>query len=104
MVSWILEHGGEVDVRSDEGATALMTAVQGKDLGHVATLIERKADINAKDARGFTALHRAAEMGHEEAVRVLLRSGANPNIEAEGHTALSLAKLRGNDALVSLLG
>ncbi len=104
MVSWILEHGGEVDVRSDEGATALMTAVQGKDIRHVLTLIERKANIDAKDTRGFTALHRAAELGHAEAVRVLLRSGADRSIETEGHTALSFARRRGNDAIVRLLG
>lgn len=103
MVSWILDHEGDVDVRSDEGATALMTAVQRKNLQHVASLVTRGADVNARDTRGFTALHRAAEMGHEELVRVLLTSGADRGIEAEGNTPLSLATLRENKAIVDLL-
>ena len=56
----------------DDWATALMTAVQQNVADQVARLLARKADVNEKDDRGFTALHRAAEMGHVDRVRVLL--------------------------------
>ncbi len=103
MVSWLLGQGVAVDVRSDEEATALMTAVQQNVADQVARLLARKADVNEKDDRGFTALHRAAEMGHVDLVRVLLKSGADPSTEALGHTPPSLAKLRENQAIVDLL-
>ncbi|CAI9730586.1 L-asparaginase-like isoform X2 [Octopus vulgaris] len=38
------------------------------------------ADLNTKDYMGSTALHVAANKGHEEAVQFLLRNGANPKI------------------------
>jgi ankyrin repeat protein len=35
-------------------------------------LLEYRADVDAKDEYGWTALHRAAWNGHEAAVRLLL--------------------------------
>ena len=66
-------------------------------------LISNKADVNKQDNRGFTALHRAAEMGHIEIVKELLQNGAKKEIEAEGHTALSLAKARNNKEIIEML-
>lgn len=43
-------------------------------------LLEAGADINARDSLKRTALHRAAEYGHIEAVKVLLAQGANPHL------------------------
>jgi ankyrin repeat protein len=66
-------------------------------------LLEHGADVNARDLRGFTSLHRAAEMGDLDTVRLLLERGASSNPEAGGHTPRSFAEGRGHDEIVALL-
>lgn len=99
----LLQAGADPDTRSAEGATALMNAVQSNKVALVTLLLKSKADVNAKDYRGFTALHRAAEIGHDEIVRLLLENGADKTIEAEEHTALSLAKIREREDIIRQL-
>jgi ankyrin repeat protein len=51
-----------------------------------------------------TALHRAAEFGHDTVVRLMLEEGAD--VEAKngnGETALHVAARRGHEAVVQLL-
>ena len=58
---------------------------------------EKKADLNQKPT-GLTPLQIAAFNGHEEAVQILIDSGAKTDIEtSEGETALSLAEKRLKD-------
>jgi ankyrin repeat protein len=66
-------------------------------------LLQSGADVNYCDNRGFTALHRAAEMGHTDIVKILLANSANRSIEAEGHTPLSLAQAQNNSEIIELL-
>lgn len=99
----LLNKGANPDTKSIEGATPLMNAVQSDKLEHLNILIEHKADLNAKDNRGFTALHRASEMGRSEMVRILLENGADKNVEAEGHTPLSLAIAMKNEEIIKVL-
>jgi len=103
ILRYLLETGRNPDLESDEGATAIMSAVQGRTLDHFKVLLEYNADLNKQDHKGFTALHRAAEMGEIEMVKILLKNGANKNIEAEGNTALSLAKDRNHTDIIELL-
>ena len=100
---FLLGRGCPVDVRSAEGATPLMNAVQSRNAWQVALLLDRGADPNAADERGFTALHRAAEMGQLNLVRLLLRRGAKAHPKAEGQTPLSLAEGRREMLIVELL-
>ena len=88
---------------SAEGATALMNAVQGRRPAHVRWLLDHGADPNARDARGFTALHRAAEMGERQSLELLLARGARADVEAAGHTPRSLAEARDEHEMVALL-
>lgn len=103
ILKFLLNNGADPNIESVEGATAMMNAVQSNKMEHLKVLIENKADVNKQDNRGFTALHRAAEMGHIEIVKELLQNGAKKEIEAEGHTALSLAKARNNKEIIKLL-
>jgi ankyrin repeat protein len=48
-------------------------------------------------------LHRAAELGDLDFVRLLLQRGAHPNPEAQGHTPRSLAEANGHTAIVEAL-
>ena len=45
----------------------------------VEALLAAGADPNPRDARGHTAIHRAATLGRESALRVLIRAGALPH-------------------------
>ncbi len=102
-MQYLINLGANLNVRSIEGATPIMNAVQSNQIHHLNRLISYGAEVNARDNRGFTAIHRAAEMGYIEIVKVLLNNGAAPYIEAEGHSPLSLAEMRGEKQIVSLL-
>lgn len=49
------------------------------------------ADPNVESRDGVTALHYAAEQGHEAVVRALLAAGAVPAADKHGHTPEALA-------------
>lgn len=50
----------QVSVRNRAGNTPIMWASRQNDTSILKLLIERGADVNAKDDKGFTALHFAA--------------------------------------------
>ncbi len=103
MMEFLLKEGADPNIESLEGATPIMNAAQSNKMEHLKLLIDYKGAVNKQDKRGFTALHRAAEMGHNEIVKELLSQGANKEIEAEGHTALSLAEVRNNVEIIEML-
>ena len=84
----------DVDVWDYEDVTPLHLAAYNGFLGVVRTLVERNADINARDSSGNTSLHRAME-GFEEpesvqgrsidVVELLLVHGADPNAKNDHH-------------------
>ena len=55
-------------------------------------LAELGADVNAVDARGYTALHGAAALGNNEMVRFLVARGADVNaVDDSGNSAADMA-------------
>jgi ankyrin repeat protein len=67
-------------------------------------LVEQKADVNAPQADGMTALHWATYHDDLEAVKLLIEAGANAKAANRyGVTALSLACTNGNKAIVERL-
>ena len=70
----------------------LSRAVDRNELIAVKTLIEAGADVNAKSAEGFTALHVAAEHGRIGVMETLLKAGADVNAtDNDRDTPLHLA-------------
>ncbi|MEZ4389626.1 MAG: ankyrin repeat domain-containing protein [Polyangiales bacterium] len=103
VLARLLEAGASLDDPADDGTTVLMYATQARRGDSVRALLERGAEAGLADARGFTALHRAAEMGEVEVAKALLAHGANPDAIAEGdHTPRSLAAMRGQTAITAL--
>jgi uncharacterized protein len=78
-------------------------AMQGNTVA-VRTLLAQKADVNAPQADGATALHWAAYRGDKELADMLLRAGANARAaNREGATPLWLASVRGDAAIIAAL-
>ena len=74
---------------TNNGVTALHAASSKGHCGCISPLIDAGADVNVLcDSKNKSAVARAAEEGHLDAVRLLLGAGADPKV---GHPALALA-------------
>jgi ankyrin repeat protein len=105
-----IKAGDDVNVRDDEGKTALILAVEKNCAEIVKALVARKKDVvddsgkiiqpkidlNAKDSDGNTALMLAAKKGHLEVVQELMKAGADVTVKCRfGETALMMAAMAG---------
>jgi len=79
MVALLLEKGARPDSATVQGVTALHVAAE-RGLYRVAgTLIASGVPVNAATDQGWTPLHEAVRLDHQEdMVRLLLEHGANP--------------------------
>ncbi|KAL1727978.1 ankyrin repeat-containing domain protein [Schizophyllum commune] len=68
--------GANLESRDVDGCTALLYATRGAYLGTVSILLERCADVNAREKTGKTALHLAA-------TGIILRSAAEKRSAVE---------------------
>jgi ankyrin repeat protein len=79
-------------------------AVMNRDHAALQELLKKKADVNAPQRDGATALHWAVYHDDAEAADLLLRAGAKPNVaNRTGMTPLAMAALYGNPALIDRL-
>ena len=79
-------------------------AAQRQDRAALRTLVGKRVDVNAPQADGTTALHWAAHWNDAEAVKLLLRAGANAaTTNRFGASPLSEAAASGNADLVKAL-
>lgn len=67
-------------------------------------LLDKGADVSAKDRTGCTPLHDAAGRGHEALVRLLLEHGADFYLETnDGFTPEDIASARSHFHIVAML-
>jgi ankyrin repeat protein len=94
--------GAQVRAATAEVADAAMRG----DLAAMRTLLAKKADVNAPQGDGATALHWAVYRGDAEMLTTLLRAGANAKAANRlGSTPLWLASINGDaGAIAALLG
>ena len=71
LLSFLLDHGAEVNTVDLEGGTPLMWAAEYGQFGVVQALLAHGADPALRDKRGWTALDWAAQMGHDDVVALL---------------------------------
>uniref|UniRef100_A0A3Q2YYI3 Notch C-terminal domain-containing protein n=1 Tax=Hippocampus comes TaxID=109280 RepID=A0A3Q2YYI3_HIPCM len=87
----------DLDARMNDGTTPLVLAARLAVEGMVEELIHCHADINAVDDHGKSALHWAAAVNNVEATLVLLKNGANRDMQDnKEETPLFLAAREGS--------
>lgn len=84
---------------------SLADAAMNGDIAAVRTLLSRKADVNAPQGDGTTALHWAVYNAHADMVQMLLAAGADPRAKTRlgGITPLMMAAKNGEAGLMKLL-
>ena len=80
-------------------------AAMSGDVAAVRSLLKDRADVNAGQGDGMTALHWAAESGHRELAQLLLTAGASPAAATRiaRHTPLHIAAIGGHSAVAGLI-
>jgi ankyrin repeat protein len=92
-IKTFLDNGGNVDTKYD-GNTLLLSAIVRYKTEIATLLVERGANVNAVDSKGYTALTAACNSALPyEFIKLLLEHGANPNAvqPTAGNTALHFA-------------
>jgi serine/threonine-protein phosphatase 6 regulatory ankyrin repeat subunit B len=92
-----LNHGANANLETELGETALHIVSRGEyypqeqGVSTARLLLERGADVNARQNNGWTSLHWAAYKGRVEVAQVLLDHGANAKLKTTlGETVLHL--------------
>jgi ankyrin repeat protein len=89
---------------SGAGPSDVADAVMKGDRAALGALLQQKADVNAPQVDGATALHWAVYRDDLDTADLLIRSGANVSaVNREGVTPLAMASLYGNPLMVDTL-
>ncbi len=103
-IELFMKAGMNVNVKDNDGNTALMRASANDNFEVVRLLIKKGADVNAKDNDGYTALMAASSNKDLELATLLIKKGADVNgSNNAGETPLMLASLNGNFDMAQLL-
>jgi ankyrin repeat protein len=82
-VAHILTMPCDIDAQDDHGMTALMYAALKGHNDALRQLIASKAALETQSGQHFTALMYAARMSQVETVKLLLQSGADPDVNED---------------------
>jgi len=89
-VTYLIEHGTNINAVNRLGQTALIMAAQGGKKEIVAALLKKQPNINIRDRLGNTALRTAITIMDQSIVMQLINAGANINEPApDGSRELS---------------
>ena len=104
-VNDLLQAGADVNETDTKGNTALMYAVKDRkcNVNCVKYLLEARADVNKESNKGIRAICEAALHGHDEALELLISSGADVNHYSDYGIPLMAAARGGYFKCVDLL-
>jgi ankyrin repeat protein len=104
QVKLLISQGVDINVKNNNGLTALHLVARGGRKDVVELLIDNGADVNNKTNNGMTPLHQASRNGLKEIVELLISRGADINVKnTRGQTPLDMAQQRGHTEIVELL-
>ena len=104
-IEWRLASGADVNEKQAESGMTLLSlaAISGRT-ETITMLLEKGADIHARNEDLSTPLHPAALLGHTEAAELLLENGIDINArDYKGETSLHFAAFLGQSETVDLL-
>lgn len=107
LVELMLQKGADVNLREWTGGSALLSAIEKKDVEIVKLLLKNGADVNALDYYRDTPLIRCLMAGGEkctEIAEILIENGAYVNFRREyGTTPLMIAIANGHKKIANIL-
>jgi ankyrin repeat protein len=106
-VQLLLDHGADVNARSQMGRTPLLVAAYTNGASEIVKLLlDKSADINTADTTGITPLVAATNVNDAVTARLLIEEGAKVDARAnigQAATPLMGASHNGNLEIVQLL-
>jgi ankyrin repeat protein len=106
VVQFLLENGADVQAKDNDGNTALIdtAGVYQGPIEIARLLLAKGIEVDARNAKGLTALMVAVDKGGLDVTQLLLEKGADANQkDAVDHTVLDHAIEAGNAELVKVL-
>jgi uncharacterized protein len=104
IVRFLISKDAKVDSTDSDGATPLIYAAYAGETEIVATLIQAGAKVNHVPKLGLTAIAAAVVSDSRPTMQLLMDHGADASLSApNSFSALSLAELRGQHQLITLL-
>jgi ankyrin repeat protein len=106
IAAFLVNQGANVNLAATNAmrVAPLHAAVAARQPEIVRILVNAGADVNQPQQQGWRPLHAAAQNGDEDSVKLLLEHGADRTARADNNqTAIDLAMLTGNAAIVALL-
>jgi ankyrin repeat protein len=108
-IAILVRHGADPNLADEKQITPLMHAASNAHIDAVQTLLASKANVNARDSAGYSAIHAPSDTqnprsDHLEIIERLVRAGADINQKNKrGDTALSIARKRKLEAIIQRL-
>jgi hypothetical protein len=101
LAAFVLDQRENAAVTADDVFAAL---AQG-DMARIVFCLKAKPELaNARDKRGQTPLHVAAQKGMADTTRLLVNMGADPTLtNADGKTAAEIARDNGARSVLQIL-
>ena len=100
----LINYNASVDMPDFQCITPLMLAASQGDIVHVKMLIDKAAEVDARDENGWTPLHYATNANAVKCVVYLMREGANRHVrDLQKRRPLDIARFRDFGDIIALL-
>ena len=98
-----IKAGMDVRVATPSGLTALHCAATNGNVEMISLLLKRESVVDAQTTDFQTPLHKAVGNSREQAVRLLIDSGADVNLQSNFGPPIFYAARVGNNSLIQIL-